>query len=696
MVTPTLFSAVSVLLLLSTLNIAQASITSSMLVEMNDITSVSRSPDGKTVVVGVCHPNTRSNVRELSWVILGPKHGGKPISVPAGAEISDPLAPGALLNVPVQWSPDGRWFFYLRRDGEQVQLWKTSTDGDTTRQLTHSPRDILGLEASLDANKLRLQLGPNRQMLRKAEERENLTGILYDDHVLGGFPITETLPIIDRWRNVRHTGNDDRLPVGWDGVKNAVFDIRQGTLSLELSIAPLAAGTLFGDTKFRSAHAVPVDEMTADPFDYPGQYTIEVTSKPAGDTLKCSLLQCKANRITVIGWSSNEAEVYYVSDSVLGRLGTRLPGQAAVYAWNTQKNTARLVYDAGRRLYNVDTPGGLVIKSSSIGGSNAVFISAGADEPPRVESIDLQSGQVRVLFDPNPDLRSLAQGRAAWYTWSTTSGYPGRGVRFLPDNFEQGRRYPLLITSYGCGNGFLRGGGSDNVPEMVAMHFGFVVVCLDVPVNEIISREKDYSRLFPVICSLIDELIDDQVASGIVDRTRVGLSGHSLGADAGNYCLAHSNRIAAAAFRNGSSLERARWDLFDTAKWRRDPLNGPYALYHMPDPRNDPSGRWDEMSVANKAAHINTPILFQTGDTEYLLALPLWSALHQEHKAVEMFVFPRETHRLIQPVHQLINFERQIDWFRFWLKNERDEDPAKSSQYARWTTLKTSTEHHGW
>lgn len=695
MVAPKWFCAAIALALLSTLHTTHASITSSMLVEMNDLTSVSRSPDGRTVVVGMCHPNTRSNARELYWVIVRLGDASKPMYLPAGAEILDPMAPGALLNVPVQWSPDGRWFFYLRRDGEQVQLWKTSTDGKKTEQLTHSPEDILGLKASLDVNSFNLQLAPNRQMLRKSEEREDLTGVLYDDHVLGGFPISRTFPIIDRWRNVRHTTSGDYVPPGWDGMKTAVFDIHRRTLTLESSKTPLAASKPLGDTDTKKAYAVPVDEMTADSYDYPGQYTLEVTSKLAEDVSKCSLPECMANRITVIGWSRNDEEVYYVAESLGGRLGNQKPGQAALYAWNPQRNAVRLIYKGSGRLYDVDEENSLKITSPPLRGGDVVFIAADADEPPRVQSIDLQSGAVRIVFDPNAGVRSVSHGRAAWYTWPTTSGYPGRGVRYLPDDFEQGRRYPLLITSYGCGEGFLRGGGSDNAPELVAAHFGFVVICIDIPVREIMSREKDYSRIFPVMCSLIDELIADQVASGMVDGSRVGLSGHSLGANAGSYCLAHPNKIAAAAFRNGSVLERARWDLFDTAAWRRDPVNGVYALFHMPDPENDPTGRWDQMSVVNKAARISTPLLIQVSDTEYLGALPLWSALHQEHKAVEMYVFPRETHRLIQPAHQLINFERQIDWFRFWLKNERDEDPAKSAQYARWTELKASTEHTG-
>ena len=154
----------------------------------------------------------------------------------------------------------------------------------------------------------------------------------------------------------------------------------------------------------------------------------------------------------------------------------------------------------------------------------------------------------------------------------------------LPDNYEPGHKYPLIITSYTCGHGFLNGGGSDNAPEFVAAHQGFLVICADVPIFEIMARESDLSRIYPIACDIVSALIADQDKAGSIDSARVGLSGHSYGSDFGSYCLAHSlgenpaRGIAAAAFRSGSVLERESWDLFETAAWRRDSQNGIYAL----------------------------------------------------------------------------------------------------------------------
>ncbi len=205
---------------------AAAAISSTMIVEMREITSVSVSPNGDLAVVGICHSNPRTNKREISWVIVPLREGSIPSTISAGEEIYDPGAPGALLNRQALWSRDGKWFFYLRREGEEVQLWQTRSDGTKTRQLTHSKSDLIDLKKSSDPDKFIVQLAPDRSALRRAEEEEYRNGILYDDHIIGGFPLTRTLPVIDRWRSVRSSDNGEYVPPGWTGRTTGVFDVR--------------------------------------------------------------------------------------------------------------------------------------------------------------------------------------------------------------------------------------------------------------------------------------------------------------------------------------------------------------------------------------------------------------------------------------------------------------------------------------
>lgn len=666
-----------------------AAVSSSMMVEMTDITSVSRSPNGDTVVVGISHANPRLNVQELSWVIVKLQGGPSPIVVPAGEAISDPVGLGSVLNTLPQWSPDSKSFYYLRRDGREVQLWKTDRDGRSTRQLTHSPSNFVGLDHSSNSSGLLVRLAPARDVLDRAEDEENRRGVLYDDHVLGGFPLTETFPVIDRWRNVRSMDTGKWVEPGWGGTTTAIFDMRQNELkpAVEAVVDPCSDNCVDGGDD--RAMAVALGEVpAANPGFYAGQFNLQIESKKGSHTVtKCLIAECTANRIKVLGWSPGLTEIYYIADSLQGRLGARPPGRAAIYAWDPTANTVRLIDDPEGRFYNLKSASGLTLSAVPVMNGQIALATAGADQPPRVDLVDLSSGVSRTIFDPNSDLRSLTRMRAVWHSWPTSTGYAGRGIVILPKNYVSGRRYPLIITTYVCGGGFLRGGGGDNMPEFVSSEAGFVAICVDVPVREIRAK-SELGNLYPIICDVLTSLVTDEDRAGLIDPALVGLSGQSLGANSAAYCLSHSKAFAAATLRSGSLLERAQWDLFDTAAWQRDPINGFYALLHMPDPHDDPDDRWGKMSSANKAQDIDTRVLIQASDTEYLSSLPLWSAMHERHKAIEMYVFSRETHLLNQPIHQLVNDERQLDWFRYWLENEKDDAPNKVSQYARWDALR--------
>jgi len=680
---------------------ALASISSTMIVEMREITSVSVSPSGRLAVVGICHPNPLSNKRETSWVIVALRDGGTLKTVPAGEEIYDPMGSGTLLLQQALWSRDGQWFFYLRRDGEEVQLWETRADGTMTRQVTHSASDLIELKRSSDPDKFIVQLAPDRDAMRRAEEGEYRNGILYDDHIIGGMPLTKTMPIIDRlrsvrWRSVKGSDTGEFAPLGWSESTSAVFDVPLRKLRTAPGTLPAIYAAAAAESSSNRVTVVAVSPMPKEPRFYEGQYTLQLESKTEGGGIqKCEIAGCIANRIAVIGWSPDDAEIYYLADSLGGPLGSGYPGGAAIYAWNPRGNVVRRIHDFGAeglwgRLYNLSrTAGSMSFESSPMAGREIVAAFAAADQPPRLEAISLDTGVARILFDPNSELRSLTQGRAVWRTWETSTGYSGRGIMVLPDDYRPGEKYPAVITTYRCGTGFLRGGGGDNPPEFVLAHQGFIAICADIGVGDIVASD-DWSRLHPAFCAIVLGLVADLTRDGKLDPTRVGLSGQSLGANAGAYCISHSNAFAAAALRHGSSPERASWSLFSNAAWQRGP-NSFFGRMHLPDPRNDPTGRWDEISVSPRAREINAPTLIQVDDQEYLSALPLWSAMHEEGKAIEMHVFPGDTHMFMQPAHMLVNFERQLDWFRFWLKHEEDTAPFKRGQYDRWNRLRELT-----
>jgi hypothetical protein len=79
----------------------------------------------------------------------------------------------------------------------------------------------------------------------------------------------------------------------------------------------------------------------------------------------------------------------------------------------------------------------------------------------------------------------------------------------------------------------------------------------------------------------------------------------------------------------------------------------------------------------------------QMSDQEYRYSLDYMVPLIRQHRA-DLYVFPNEPHQKFQPRHKLAVYRRNLDWFRFWLLDEEDADPAKQSQYATWREMRSA------
>ena len=90
------------------------------------------------------------------------------------------------------------------------------------------------------------------------------------------------------------------------------------------------------------------------------------------------------------------------------------------------------------------------------------------------------------------------------------------------------------------------------------------------------------------------------------------------------------------------------------------------------------------------AEYINAVVLNNDPDSEFLADLSLYTSLRELGKPMELFIYPNELHHVNQPKHRYQIYERNLDWFRFWLKLEVDPDPAKTEQYKRWRQLRAN------
>ena len=109
-------------------------------------------------------------------------------------------------------------------------------------------------------------------------------------------------------------------------------------------------------------------------------------------------------------------------------------------------------------------------------------------------------------------------------------------------------------------------------------------------------------------------------------------------------------------------------------------------LWQLGAPEETPE-RWKEVSPAYQLDRIKAPVLFQLPEQEYRMTLDYALPLVRRHQA-DIYVFPDEPHIKFQPRHKLAVYERNVDWFRFWLQGYEDPSPDKTGQYRIWHGMK--------
>ena len=149
------------------------------------------------------------------------------------------------------------------------------------------------------------------------------------------------------------------------------------------------------------------------------------------------------------------------------------------------------------------------------------------------------------------------------------------------------------------------------------------------------------------------------------------------------WAVMHSNLISAASVASPQFEPLNYW--FNGVRGR-DHHRILRDVWGLGAPEETPA-QWRLVSPALNVDRIHTPLLMQLSEQESRYAMELYARLTNSATPAEMYVFPEEPHIKVQPRHRLSVYRRNYDWFRFWLQDQVDDDPARAGQYRRWREL---------
>jgi dipeptidyl aminopeptidase/acylaminoacyl peptidase len=625
---------------------------------LKSVSDAQMSPDGRWVAYVVSHADMQQNAADPDVYVVAAS-GGDPIR----------LTTSKKADTQPRWSPDGKWIAFLSAREERAQVYLISPSGGEAEKLTESKTDITEFQWSPDGRRIAYVAPQEPTADEEKKQRDKDDAVVIDQNyrftriwtidvatkkaaqVIGGAfqasdpqwspdgkliayvahptPKADDGPLSDIWvagsdgstprRLVFNDGPDESPRWSPDG-KWIAYSTRAGKTTTEVGQTQLAIISAGGGTP----------RMVAQVFLYqPGPAT----------------------------WSGDGATIYFAAGvrttthlfSVASAGGTprqlsSAPGVMSSFSFSRDRSAIAFTFE------DMQHPSDIHVAST-----------AGAFVPTR-------------RTDHNPQVRELALGRSEVVRWKSKDGMEVEGILLYPVDFQPGRRYPTVAEIHGgpAGDWTERFPGWSTSAHVWAgrgwaMFFpnprgstGYGEKFLRANIKD--WGVGDYRD--------IQTGIDNLIAKGIADSSKLAQSGWSYGGYMTAWTLTQTNRFKAVMVGAGLTNMASMYGTNDIPRTIDE--------YFGAEPWNDPA-QYSARSAMTFIKQARTPTLIQHGQADQRVPVgqsqELYVGLKKNNVPVELVFYPREPHGLREPRHQLDKIRREYAWFAKYVLGESPDAP---------------------
>jgi dipeptidyl aminopeptidase/acylaminoacyl peptidase len=353
------------------------------------------------------------------------------------------------------------------------------------------------------------------------------------------------------------------------------------------------------------------------------------------------------------------------------------------------------VWDGDRVTFRVEDGGNVHLYAVAADGSGAPELLVGGEQT--IGLYDLHEGKLLYtatthmrpseLFDKDgTQLTSVCDAFVAGrelaeverFTATSSDGTEVDAWLVRPPAFEEGKRYPVLLTIHG---GPFTQYGTGFFDEAQVYAGGGYCVLFSNPrggsgYSEAWGRAirgsgddagpgwgtVDYEDLMGVVDTALERF-------PFLDAERLGVLGGSYGGYMTSWIVGHTKRFKAALSERAVNHLVSAFGSSDVFWVFERQFGGP--MWENVD-------EWLRMSPATYAGEIETPVLIVHSENDLRCNVEqgehLFTLLRLQGKEVELLRFPSESHELSRsgsPVHRVLRFEAVLEWFGRYLDPDR-------------------------
>jgi len=636
------------------------------LIELGDYRGgLSISPDGQTLAVFARETRVRENDYRYRLLVMS-SAGGSPREIADAGDIilrDTPYGPtGAAADRAPAWSPDGRYLAYIAERDGRAELWRASPDGAAAQLLVDGPGEVLRF-GWLDDTHLVVETAAPRDALNAASSRAATYGFHPDDFFT---PYASLTP--------RATVDPARVQLVVNAATRAARAASHDEIE-QLNVRPPhpAPPDAIAHHRTGGAFSWIAPRIAGDQASTPalGLYYAAAEGR---DIVMCADPACSGRMLGA--W-------IFADRIVFRRMEGHGAGLTALYTWDWRANTVRRIRRADEELFGCGRAA-----------ARLVCLQESPIQPRRIVSIDVDTGDLTELYDPNPDWRAFDQPRFETIEVSDAYGNASFAHLVFPANYRAGRRYPLIVVQYRS-RGFLRGGVGGEYPILPLSGRGYFVLSVDRPEwrgaeaslpQAVLDQRTALDNSENLMKqSALEAMLAELDRRGLSDPRRIGITGLSDGAETLYWAITNSD-LFAAAVASTQPTDTTAWTLGSRAFRQSllgEGMRGPNA-----DSADPWAVWWARNTTVLHAERIRAPLLMNLAESEAIMGFPLATRLEELGRPIETYLYPGAYHIKWRPAQLLAAQTRAMDWLDFWLSGVEHADPHEPGRLARWRALR--------
>lgn len=321
------------------------------------------------------------------------------------------------------------------------------------------------------------------------------------------------------------------------------------------------------------------------------------------------------------------------------------------------------------------------IRSLNYNGSFTCFswLEEDYNLPPRLVYKDLgtqgEKETETVVYQSNKQDTAILSLKREIIRYTNSDSIPLKGILYYPLGYDPSEKYPMVVHIYEKQN---QQGNLYPYPSYYE-NLGFNIrLFLDkgyfVFLPDIVIQGKAGPGLDALDC--VNHALDALAHNPLIDKSKIGLIGHSFGGYETDYIATRSSRFA--AYVSGSGHSDIIWDAnsFNYNFYAPDYVRVETNIYKFGKPFSSDKSLYFKNNPVYHAEKVSAPVLLWSGKEDQNVTadhtMAFYNALRRNRKEVVALFYKEEGHSLEQKRAQVDLTFRILDWFDFFLKENKE------------------------